>query len=301
MRGLSRLLSRAGDALLGRLVDSAFAVLRWLGPDRAPALLGGLFRRVGPILREHRIGRAQLQAAFPEKDAAWVEATLRGAWENLGRVVGEYVHLDQIWDYDPDNPNTGRIATDSRPVLELLRDDGKPALLFTAHLGNWELPAVAGKRHGLPSAVVYRMPNVAAVAERIVKIREPLMGRLISTRRTGAFEMAAALERGEHLGMLVDQFFGRGEDITFFGRAAKGNPTLARLARRFDCPVYGVRVVRQAGGRFFITAEGPIELPRDAEGLVDVRAATQAINDVVERWVREHPEQWLWFHRRWRS
>jgi KDO2-lipid IV(A) lauroyltransferase len=294
-------MKRLGDALLGWLVDGAFALLRWLGPDRASGLLGGLFRRVGPWLPEHRIGRAQLQAAFPQKDAAWVEATLRGAWENLGRVVGEYVNLDRIWDYDPDNPNAGRIATDSRPVLEELRDDGKPALLFTAHLANWELPAVAAQRHGLPSAVVYRMPNVAAVAERIVRIRAPLMGRLISTRRAGAFEMAAALERGEHLGMLVDQFFGRGEDITFFGRATKGNPTFARLARRFDCPIYGVRVIRRPGGKFFITAEGPIELPRDAEGLIDVRAATQAIGDVVERWVREHPEQWLWFHRRWRS
>ena len=62
-------------------------------------------------------------------------------------------------------------------ALELLRDDGKPALLFTAHLGNWELPAVAAQRHGLPTAVVYRMPNNRVVADQIVAIRGPLMGR----------------------------------------------------------------------------------------------------------------------------
>lgn len=271
-----------------------------MDPERASDRVGALARRFGPLLREHRIGRAQLAAAFPERDAAWVEATLRDAWENLGRVAGEYVHLDRIWDYDPERPEAGRITTDARPVLERLRDDGQPALLFTAHLANWELPAVAARRHGLPSAVVYRMPNNPGVAARIVAIRGDLMGRLISTRRTGAFEMAAAIERGEHLGMVVDQFFGRGEEISFFGRPCRANPTLARLARRYDCPVYGVRVVRRPGLRFHITAEGPLDLPRDADGLIDVAAATQMINTVIEGWVRAEPGQWLWFHRKWR-
>ncbi len=112
--------------------------------------------------------------------------------------------------------------------------------------------------------------------------------------------MAAALERGEHLGMLVDQHFSRGVDVTFFGRRCQANPTVARLARQFDCPVVGVRVIRLPNRRFHILAEGPFALPRDAAGAVDVKATTQMITDVVERWVREHPEQWLWFHRRWR-
>ncbi len=288
------------DRFLGQAVGGLFGMLRRMQPERASNMMGALARRAGPLLREHRIGRAQLAASFPERDAAWVEATLRDAWENLGRVAGEYVHLDRIWDYDPERPDAGRVTTDAGPVLEELRDDGKPALLFTAHLANWELPAVAARRHGLPTAVVYRMPNNQSVAERIEAIRGPLMGRLISTRRAGAFEMAAALERGEHLGMLVDQFFGRGPEVQFFGRACRANPTLARLARRYDCPVYGVRVIRRPGLRFHVTTTGPLDLPRDADGLIDVAAATQAINTVIEGWVREEPGQWLWFHRKWR-
>jgi KDO2-lipid IV(A) lauroyltransferase len=293
------------DRILGALVATIFALLRRMAPERASNLVGRLARRIGPWLPEHRIGRRQLAASFPDRDPAWIEATLRDAWENLGRVAGEYVHLDRIWDYNPDNPDAGRITTDAREVLERLRDDGKPALFFTAHLGNWELPAVAARRHDLPTAVVYRVPNNQAVARQIIAIRGPLMGRLISTRRAGAFEMAAALERGEHLGMLVDQFFGRGVPITFFGRPTRANPTLARLARRYaltdaDCPVYGVRVIRRPGLRFHITTTGPLVLPRDAEGLVDVAATTQLINATIEDWVREEPAQWLWFHRRWR-
>lgn len=297
---MRRRLARYGDRILGRIVKWLLRALRRTNPDRAADLCAAVARTIGPLLPAHRIGRANLRAAYPDKDAAWIRATLRGAWDNLGRVAGEYVHLARLWDYDPAHPNTGRILTDAEPLFFQLLNDGKPALCFAAHLGNWELPAVAAAAHGLPSAVVYRMPNNKAVAKEIARIRAPLMGRLIRTRAQAALEMAAALQHGEHLGMLVDQRFSRGVDVTFFGRRCKANPAVARLARQFDCPVVGVRVVRLPNRRFRILAEGPFDLPRDAAGLVDVPAATQMITGVIERWVREHPEQWLWFHRRWR-
>ncbi len=297
---MPRQLALYADRILGRIVKGVFHLLRRANPDRSSDICGAITRRIGPWLPAHRIGRANLRAAFPDKDAVWIEATLRDSWENLGRVVGEYVHMARIWDYDPAHPNAGRIVTDSADMFGLLKDDGKPALCFSAHLANWELPAIAAAAHGLPSAVVYRMPNNKAVAREITRIRAPLMGRLIRTRNQAALEMAAALERGEHLGMLVDQHFSRGVDVTFFGRTCKANPSIARLARRFDCPVVGVRVIREPNRRFRIAAEGPFDLPRDAAGDIDVKAATQLVTDVVERWVRENPGQYLWFHRRWR-
>lgn len=294
---------RLVDALLGNLVAFLFALLRRLEPDRASDLCGGVARRLGPWLPVHRLGRRNLRAAFPDRDDAWIEATLRGAWENLGRVAGEYVHLARIWDYDPDHPDPdGRIVTDAAGVrlFDSLAGDGKPALAFAAHLANWELPAVAAAAHGLDAAVVYRMPNNRAVAAQITRIRQGLMGRLIRSRREAVFEMASALEHGAHLGMLVDQHWSRGVDITFFGRRCKANPTLTRLARQFDCPVVGVRVIRFDRRRFRIEGVGPLDLPRDPAGTIDVAAAAQMINGIVEGWIREHPDQWLWFHRRWR-
>jgi KDO2-lipid IV(A) lauroyltransferase len=297
---MRRRLSLYRDRIVGRIVKWLLHALRRSDPDRAADLCGAIARRIGPFLPAHRTGRANLRAAFPAQDAAWIEATLRGAWDNLGRVAGEYVHLARLWDYDPAHPNSGRMITDDAQLFNDLLDDGKPALCFAAHLGNWELPALAAAAHGLASAVVYRMPNNKAVAREINRIRAPLMGRLIRTRAHAALEMAAALDRGEHLGMLVDQHFSRGVDVTFFGRRCKANPTIARLARQYDCPVVGVRVIRLPNRRFRIVGEGPFTLPRDAAGQVDVPATTQMITGVVERWVREHPDQWLWFHRRWR-
>jgi KDO2-lipid IV(A) lauroyltransferase len=295
-----RQLSLYGERILGRLVKWLFRLLGRADPDRASNFCGAVAQWIGPYLPAHRIGQSNLRAAFPEQGADWIEATLREAWDNLGRVAGEYVHLGRIWDFDPDHPNTGRILTENLSLFETLRDDGKPALCFAAHLANWELPAVAAAAHGLPSAVVYRMPNNKAVAKEISRIRGPLMGRLIRTRAQAAVEMAAALSAGEHLGMVVDQHFSRGVDVTFFGRRCKANPSIARLARRFDCPVVGVRVVRLPSHGFRIDGFGPYELPRGADGEIDVTAATQMITTIIEGWVREHPGQYLWFHRRWR-
>ena len=295
-----RYLTLYGDRLLGRGVKYLLAALRRTDPDHASDLCGAIARRFGPLLPSHRIGRANLRAAFPDKDTVWIDATLRAAWDNLGRVAGEYVHLGRLWDFDTDHPNTGRMVSDDADKFIELQTDGKPALCFAAHLANWELPAVMAAAHGLPSAVLYRMPNNKAVANEIARIRAPLMGRLIRSRAQAPLEMAGALDRGEHLGMLVDQHFSRGVDVTFFGRRCKANPSIARLARQFECPVMGVRVIRLPDRRFRIAAEGPFALPRAADGRIDVQQATQLITSVVERWIREYPDQWLWFHRRWR-
>ncbi|WP_428483386.1 lipid A biosynthesis lauroyl acyltransferase [Rhodopila sp.] len=297
---MRRTLALYGDRILGRIVKGLIRLLRRADPNRASDLCGAIARHVGPLLPAHRIGEANLRAAFPDKDQAWIRRTLREAWDNLGRVAGEYVHMARIWDFDLDHPNAGRIQAENLPLFMALKDDDKPALCFAAHLANWELPAVAAAAHGVPSAVVYRMPNNKAVAREIIRIRAPLMGRMIRTRAQAPLEMAAALQAGEHLGMLVDQHFSRGVDVTFFGRRCKANPTVARLARRFDCPVVGMRVVRLPDHGFLVTGEGPFVLPRDADGEIDVAAATQMITSVIEGWIREHPGQWLWFHRRWR-
>ena len=76
----------------------------------AGKLGGALARLLGPLTPAHRIGRDNIAASFPEKSEAERRAILREAWDNLGRTACEYVHMDRIWDFDPDNPGTGRIT-----------------------------------------------------------------------------------------------------------------------------------------------------------------------------------------------
>jgi KDO2-lipid IV(A) lauroyltransferase len=257
---------------------------------------------MGPHLAYQRTGRDNLRAAFPEKSPAEIDDILRGVWDNLGRIGAEFVHLDRLWDHDLQRPETGRVIVPPESIARLvsLRDDGRPALLFGAHLANWELPALAAIAYGLPGAIVYQRPHIAAVGEEIFRLRKATMGALIPAGQDAPLRIADALKHGVHVGMLVDQHFTMGVDVEFFGRRCKANPTLARLARHFDCPIHGTRAIRLADRRFRLELTEAVEAPRDAEGKIDVAATMQTITTIVEGWVREHPEQWLWLHRRWR-
>lgn len=290
------------DIPLGYLAVLLLKIVRRTDPWRMSDFAGAFMRRFGPWLSEHKIGRANLAAAFPEKSPAEIEAILGGVWENLGRVGVEFAHLDHLWDNDPEHPGEGHIKFSQETLDRFvkLRDDGKPALFFAAHIGNWEMPAIPGAVHGLPSAVIYRTPNLRAIADAVRDIRAVNMGELINTDRSAPIKAANALERGLHVGMLVDQFDWRGVPVTFFGRPTKANPLIARLARLIDCPIHGTRAVRLPGHCYYIECTEEIQPRRDAQGQVDVQGTMQVITDIVEGWVREYPEQWLWVHRRWR-
>nr|WP_302474519.1 lipid A biosynthesis lauroyl acyltransferase [Roseococcus sp. MDT2-1-1] len=283
--------------MLAALIRLVFAALRALGPDRASALGGFVAPRVGRFTRNHRHAMENLRLAFPERSEAEREAIAREAWENLGRTTCEYVHLVALFDVEG-----GRVEADEATFARFaaLKASGKPALVFAAHLANWELPAVAAHRMGQPAAILYRTPNNRHVAADIVALRAPIMGRLIPAGLAAPIRMAEALDEGLTLGMLVDQRFGRGPRVPFFGVPAASNPFLARLARRFEAPVHGLRAIRLPGNRFRLELTEALDLPRDAAGKVDVEATTALVNRIIEGWIREHPGQWLWMHRRWR-
>ena len=303
LRRLQRLLKSVGNAVVGALAVGLLKFLRLFDPDKLADFAGWVTRRLGPWLPEHRIGRANLVAAFPEKSAAEIEQILSGVWDNLGRLGVEFAQLDRIWDWDPafpDRINRIVITRDNIDRWMTMANDGKPALVFAAHLANWELPAICAATYNLDSAVLYRRPNIPAIDRWLAKTRGANMGELINTGLDAPVKIAQALERGAHVGMLVDQYYVRGVEVTFFGRRTMANPLLARLARHFDCPIHGTRVVRLPDHRLRPELTDAIAPARDAEGKIDVAGTMQVITDVIEGWVREYPEQWLWLHRRWR-
>jgi KDO2-lipid IV(A) lauroyltransferase len=256
-------------------------------------------RTVGPWLPEHRTGRNNLRAAFPEKSDGDIDTILRGVWDNLGRVAAEIAHLDHICSGDPYNRAFIDYAPETIARFNHLKDDGKPAVVFAAHLANWELPAVIAASDGLDTVVLYRRPNLGAIADAVIALRKGLMGELVASSMGAPVALARALEQGRHVAMLVDQHYTRGIEVTFFGRACKANPLIAKLVREVECPIYGTRMIRLPDNRFGCEVS-EVKPVRDAQGRIDVRGTMQAITDVVEGWVREHPEQWLWLHRRWR-
>ena len=292
-----------GDAAVGGLTIAMLRAARAFDPDKTAKFFGRASRFIGRMLREDRIGRENLKAAFPEKSPEEIEKILDGVWDNLGRIGAEFAHLDNIWDYDPEHPDKDsrvEFSPRTKELFDQIRDDGKPALIFACHLGNWEFPALAAVAHGLDAAILFRRPNSEAADRAIERTRAINMGTLIPAGRDAPLRLAQALQDGKHVAMLVDQYLTNGVEVTFFGRKTTANPMLARLRRQVDCPIHGTRIIRLPNNRFRAELSEEVKPVFDAAGQIDVQGTMQAVTNVVEGWVREYPEQWLWLHRRWR-
>lgn len=292
-------LRRLQQWLVAYAVFAILNVLKLLPADAAINFADRVARLIGPWLGRHRLMMTNLRNAYPEKSEAELEAIALASWGHMGRLAAEYVFLDRLFDFDPERPEPGRIEVSGIPIFLDLRDNPRPFIVFTAHTGNFELLPVAGNSFGLDVMVLFRPPNNPYIAEKVFSFRSARMGQLVPSHAGSSFALARRLEAGGGVGVLVDQKFGRGLTTTFFGRPVRTNPLLAKLVRQFDAEVYPARCIRLPGNRYRLAIEPRIDVPRDARGAVDVHATAQMLNDKVESWVREYPDQWLWYHDRW--
>src|SRR3974390_453482 len=291
------------DKVVGALTVGLLGAIKHTDRRRMANFAGGLMRKIGPLFKEHKLGRENLRLAFPEKSDAEIDAILGGVWDNLGRIAIEFAHLDEfcVEGFGTRTPDAITYPPESKERYDWIMKAGRPTIGFAAHLANWELPGVGAKLIGAKSAVLFRRPNIGAVSDAIVKLRAPLMGELIPTGLDAPVRLARLLESGIHVGMLADQHYSKGVEVIFFGRRCLANPLIAMLARQAELPIYGMRVVRKADGNsFWGEISTPVQPARDAHGRIEIQGTMQAVTSVIEGWIRQFPEQWLWLHRRWR-
>ncbi|HZT87138.1 MAG TPA: lipid A biosynthesis lauroyl acyltransferase [Stellaceae bacterium] len=271
-----------------------FALFRLLPFDRASAAGGALARCIGPRLAVSKVARRNLRSAFPDLPAAEIEKIVHGMWDNLGRVAAEYAHLREIRVFDPD----GRVETRGFEHMDRAVAAGRRMIIFSGHLGNWEIGALAAAQYGIDVAQIYRAANNPIVDRMVLRCRGD-HGEFIPKGAVASRRALAALRRGAHLTLLADQKLNDGIAVPFFGRPAMTAPALAILALRFDCDVLPARVERLGGARFRLTVHPPLPLRRSGDAAADAAALMTQVNAILEQWIRECPEQWFWVHRRW--
>jgi len=287
------------DWVVAQVIFLSLKTLRLVPMDTAMRFFERLVCWVGPKTGRHRIALKNLAIAFPEKSIEEREKIARDSWAQMARGIVEYGYLDQIFDYDENNPGAGRIELKNGEQFDKLRDDGLPAIIFTGHTGNFELLPMAAAQFGLELQSLFRAPNNPYAAAKINEARKMVAPNMVASGQGASFQLMSALERGSHVGVLVDQKFRRGIQVPFFGHDAPTNTLLAKLARRYECPVHGARSIRLPNGRFCLEMTDELVLPRTPDGDIDIRGTTELVTRVIEGWVREYPEQWLWIHRRW--
>jgi KDO2-lipid IV(A) lauroyltransferase len=265
----------------------------------AGALLGELFYRLD--FPHRRIALFNLRLAFPDKSDAERRAILRRSCRNLGRVAAEFCHLPALTPESVrayvrfDDPEHWQTA------LAGVADSG--ALILTGHFGNFELLAYAHALFGYPITLVHRPMRNPLVDRAITDLRSRA-GTTSLAKKTAAKAALRALREHRLVAIPSDQNQTRryGVFVDLFGLPASTTPGPARLAMLSRAPVVPVFLVRDGESdthRIVILPE--VEMVRSGDREADVVANTQRCTAVIEEMMRRHPDQWIWFHKRWKT
>ncbi len=276
------------------------AVFGWL-PLRVALFVGSRLGRCGYYFsgRLRRTGLRNLELAFPELDQAARGRLLRGCFENLGRLLGVFSKFSTA------DPKTLQSIIDCEGLehLDAARAGGRGIILFTGHVGAWELSSFALSLFGYPlSFLVRRIDNPKI--EALVDSRRERLGNRTIDKRSAAREMLQIMQEGGTLGILVDlnTLDREGIFVDFFGVPASTTFMLAKLAVRTDAAVLPVFAPwNKKRRRFLLKIDEPLSVQRSGDDEEDVRRLTQLFTGVVEKYVRRYPDQWLWIHRRWKT
>jgi len=270
-----------------------FALLRWLGVERASALGGWLLRTLGPLTRRRRLVDDNLRIAFPDMGATERKRLARDQWDQTGRTFAELAVMDRL------TPESGRIDIVGLERLHAIRDSGQPVVMISGHLANFEVMAAVIMAAGVPCLVTYRATNNPFVDALIRSSRERYGIKLFAPKGDGTRDLLAGMKLGKSIALLVDQKYSQGPEVRFFDQPVNAAPGAARLAMRFGTVIQPLSVVRLPGVRFRVTIHEPIQAQATGDTAADIAGITQETTRFVEDRVREQPVDWFWVHRRW--
>ena len=261
-----------------------------LGAKHASNFGAWIGRTIGPRLAASRKAIANINMVYPNKSADEAQAIVTGMWENLGRVIMEYPHIETI-------------AKDHTQIEGLedfknyFTDKNTTAPIFiSAHMGNWEIcPPASLLQTGIKVNPVYRAPN-NPFADKLLNKRRRMNDALspIPKSRSGTRRIVETLKKGEGIGILIDQKYNEGVVANFMGHPAKTSDHFITMARKFNAPIVPLHIERLDGINFKITVCDAIEIADKSDD-----AILSESHGLLESWINKRPAQWLWLHRRW--
>jgi len=272
----------------------ALKTLEW-APTALAYGIARIYARLldGALPRLRQVACRNLSLALPELGAARHREIVDGVFRSIARVLVAFAKFPAIRRQNV----TGWIRCEGLEYVEQALQQGRGVLFATAHLGNWELSAYAYALLAAPMQVVVRPldnPPIDALVER----RRALSGNRTIGKREYARAILKALAANQAVGILVDQNSAAdaGVFVDFFGVKACAGVGFAKLAARSGAAVIpGFAVWEESEKRYVLRFRPPVPMTGDPA------RDTQAVQSELEQAIREHPEQWLWIHRRWKT
>ena len=284
-----------------------FAVV-WLFVHVLRMLPRGLARTVGAGIgalafrllgRLRRVGLRNLELAFPEKGVAERERLLRVEYRNLGYLLAEFC---QMPGYRADGASRF-IRYEGLENYVRARDRGKGVLVLTGHLGAWELSSFYHSLMGMPMGMVIRRLDNPLVDAFVNRVR-CLHGNRVIHKDDFARGLIASMRAGETVGILMDTNMTppQGVFVPFFGVQACTASGMARIALKTGAAVVpGFLLWEESEQKYVLRFGTEVAVTSTGDAEADALANTARFTAVIEGYIRQYPEQWLWMHRRWKT
>lgn len=293
---------------------SEYFLARWAAlfiealPDEIAWFIGRAIGRLTYLLdyRHRRVGAQNLRRVYPDLKPGQVRARLRRVYDHLGKVMVEMVRAPRIFGRvaggDANAKTESHLELRNFEKVEQVCHNGRGVIFVTAHLGNWELTGAAMAILGLPLHSVARTMDNPLLDRYITKLRE-FRGQKILKKHGSIREALSLLKSGNRLGIIVDQNAPLDNVfVDFLGKKAAVTRGVASLAVKADSVVFpGFSYRVNGSNRHVVVAGDPIEVPAQGGREEKIHKITEQFTRVIEGWIRQYPEQWLWIHNRWKT
>ncbi|MDR1008701.1 MAG: hypothetical protein LBL52_00420 [Rickettsiales bacterium] len=264
-------------------------------PMKTASNLGASCGRFAGVLsrRYSRLADENIKIAFPKKTPEARAEMAKAMWEMLGRYCAEPSHFSDFY-----RESEKYLTFVNDKILDRLK--GRPFVAFISHAGSVGLISIPFAKHGATCSIIYKYPSNNLTANLATRSFGRGIGRLkfIPNNAHGTKEAIGVLKSGGAILATPDQKFLTGAPTKFFGRKVLSPIGVAKLAGHFHCPLLPIQISREEGLKHRIIFHEPFMPYYDQNGEADDIRTMQRVNDTIEKWVRENPEQWFWVHDR---
>ena len=248
---------------------------------------------LGRFSKYHQIAKKNCKIVFPDLDDYEITKIIDNSWKNLGKNLFELTHLNKLIN------KLDSIEIKGFEILEKIKMESTPVIFFSIHSSNWEICVPILDHNDFNIGAIYRHKNNNFFDKYIYKKRTEALKTKNSfytpKGKVSAKEVLDGINNNKSIFLLVDQKDSAGNLIDFFGKKVKTQTGFLKIARKYDLKIVPMKNVRLPNNKFQITFEEPLH--HNNNQISDDKKMLE-INSIIEKWIKENPQNWLWQHKR---
>ena len=275
------------------LYKIVFVILSLFSRKFSKKIFSYSFMLLGRLSKYNKIAKNNCKIVFSDFSDKEITKIINNSWKNLGKNLYELNNLKKLID----DKNAIKIL--GLEKLKKIKKENSPVIFFSIHSGNWEICVPILDKSGFNIGAIYRHINNVFFDRYIFKKRTDSLKTKNSfytpKGKLSAKEILEGVINNKNIFLLVDQKDSAGTLINFFGRKVKTQTGFLKIARKYNLKIIPMRNIRLPDNTLQITFEEPLDHSND--NINDDKKMLE-INAIVERWIRESPENWVWQHKR---